>query len=64
MAAGMTKKVAFEPIEKPINDFIDEAYRKKYRGSPYLRPMIGARALRHPLPSPVDRLGRIAHGLT
>jgi hypothetical protein len=41
-AAGMTKEVAFEPVEGPINDRIDDAYRAKYRGSPYLDPMIGA----------------------
>jgi len=44
IAAGMTRDVAFEPIGGPINDLIDDAYRAKYRGSPYLRPMIGARA--------------------
>jgi hypothetical protein len=44
IAAGMTKEVAFEPVEGPINDLIDDAYRTKYRGSPYLGPMIGARA--------------------
>jgi len=43
-AAGMTKEVSFEPVDGPINDRIDEAYREKYRGSPYLGPMIGARA--------------------
>jgi hypothetical protein len=43
-AAGMTKDVAFEPVDGPINDRVDDAYRAKYRGSPYLRPMIGARA--------------------
>lgn len=43
-AGGMTKEVAFEPVEGPINDRIDDAYRTKYRGSPYLDPMIGARA--------------------
>jgi hypothetical protein len=43
-AAGMTKDVAFQPVDGPINDRIDEAYRAKYRGSPYLSPMIGARA--------------------
>jgi malonate transporter and related proteins len=32
-AAGMTKEVAFEPIDGPINDLIDNAYRAKYRGS-------------------------------
>jgi hypothetical protein len=43
-AAGMTKEVAFEPLDGPINDRIDDAYRAKYRGSPYLSSMIGARA--------------------
>src|SRR5438874_11099188 len=41
-AAGMTREVSFEPVEGPINDRIDDAYRAKYRGSPYLSPMIGA----------------------
>jgi len=44
IAAGMTKDVAFEPADGPINDLVDDAYRAKYRGSPYLNPMIGARA--------------------
>ncbi len=43
-AAGMTKEVSFEPVEGPVNDRIDDAYRAKYKGSPYLAPMIGARA--------------------
>ena len=43
-AAGMTKEVSFEPVDGPINDRIDEAYRAKYRGSQYLTPMIGRRA--------------------
>src|SRR3954467_2616166 len=43
-AAGLTKEVTFEPVEGPINDRIDAAYRAKYKGSPYLDPMIGARA--------------------
>jgi hypothetical protein len=43
-AAGMTKEVSFEPIEGGINDRIDDAYRAKYKGSPYLKPMIGTRA--------------------
>src|ERR687883_640459 len=43
-AAGITKEVTFEPVDGPINDRIDDAYRAKYRGSPYLGPMIGARA--------------------
>ena len=45
IAAGMTKEVAFEPVDDaPTNVRIDDAYRAKYRGSPYLGPMIGARA--------------------
>lgn len=44
MAAGMTKDVTFEPVDGPINDLVDDAYRAKYRGSPYLGPMIGTRA--------------------
>jgi hypothetical protein len=43
-AAGMTKEVRFEPVDGPMNDRIDDAYRTKYRGSPYLKPMISARA--------------------
>ena len=43
-AAGMTKEVAFEPDRGAINDRIDDAYRAKYKDSPYLSPMIGARA--------------------
>jgi hypothetical protein len=43
-AAGMTKEVNFEPVDGPINDLIDDAYRAKYRGSPYLSPMIALRA--------------------
>ena len=43
-AAGMTKEVAFEPAEEAVNGRIDDAYRAKYRGSPYLNPIIGARA--------------------
>lgn len=43
-AAGTTKEVVFQPVDGAINDRIDDAYRVKYRGSPYLAPMIGARA--------------------
>ena len=43
-AAGMTKEVAFEPVDGELNDRIDDAYRAKYASSPYLKPMIGARA--------------------
>ena len=45
-AAGMTLNVALEPVDGAINDRIDDAYRAKYRNSPYLPPMIepGARA--------------------
>lgn len=44
IAASLTKEVTFEPVEGPINNRIDGAYRAKYHGSPYLEPMIGARA--------------------
>lgn len=44
ITAGLTKEVAFEPARGPINDRIDKGYKKKYAGSPYLAPMIGARA--------------------
>lgn len=40
-AAGKTWGVQFEPLDGPINDLVDQAYRAKYAGSPYLRPMIG-----------------------
>lgn len=43
-AAGVTREVAFEPVEGPLNDRIDDAYSSKYKGSPYLPPMIGKRA--------------------
>jgi len=44
IAAGITKEVIFEPVDGPINDRIDDAYRIKYKGSAYLKPMIGTRA--------------------
>ena len=43
-AAGLTKEVMFKPVDGTINDRIDDAYRAKYKGSPYLKPMIGERA--------------------
>ena len=43
-AAGITKEVTFEPVDGEINDRVDDAYRAKYGGSPYLKPMIGVRA--------------------
>ncbi|MCL4850516.1 MAG: DUF2255 family protein [Bryobacteraceae bacterium] len=43
-AAGMTKEVLFEPADGQLIDRVDTAYREKYRGSPYLEPMISARA--------------------
>ena len=42
-AAGLTKEVMFEPVDGAINDRIDDAYRAKYHGSPYLPPMIDTR---------------------
>ena len=43
-AAGVTKEVTFEPIDGLINDRNDDAYRAKYRGSPYIGSMISAGA--------------------
>lgn len=39
IAAGITKEVSFEPVDGSINDRVDDAYRAKYKGSPYLNPM-------------------------
>ena len=41
-AADMTRDVTFEAVDGPINDRIDEAYRAKYDGSRYVKPMIAA----------------------
>jgi len=43
-AGGMRKEVTFEPVDGSINDRIDDAYRAKYKSSPYLQPMISERA--------------------
>jgi hypothetical protein len=43
-AAGITMEVTFEPVHATVNARIDEAYRAKYKSSPYLNPMIGNRA--------------------
>lgn len=45
-AAGMTREVEFSPVEGALNERIDDAYRERYRGSPYLDPMISERARR------------------
>jgi hypothetical protein len=42
--AGLTKEVHFELVDGAVNDLVDDAYRAKYKGSPYLSPMIGALA--------------------
>lgn len=42
-AAGITKEVRFDLVDGAINDRVDEAYRRKYKSSAYLKPMIGAR---------------------
>jgi len=42
--AAREKEVTFEPVEGPINGRIDDAYRAKYRDSPYLEAMIDERA--------------------
>ena len=43
-AAGMTREVSFEPVDGPINDRIDDAYRAKYAAALICPPMTGARA--------------------
>ncbi|MGN7200427.1 DUF2255 family protein [Arthrobacter sp. SAFR-044] len=43
-AGGHTLNVTFTPAEAAVSDGVDAAYRSKYAGSPYLAPMIGARA--------------------
>lgn len=44
-AAGMERKVRFEPVfDEALNDKIDQAYRDKYSSSPYLGSMISKRA--------------------
>jgi len=44
-AAGKKWEVTFEPVDGDvINKKIDDAYREKYEGSPYLSPMISDRA--------------------
>ena len=43
-SAGVTKEVKFEPVQGAINIPIDEGYKKKYAGSPYLSSMISDRA--------------------
>ena len=61
VAAGMTKEVAFEPVNGSINDSIDDAYRAKYAGNPYLKLMIGTRARAATVRiMPRDANGRIA----
>jgi hypothetical protein len=44
VAAGMTNEVTFEQADGGLDDVIDEAYRAKYGGSPYLEPMIASSA--------------------
>jgi hypothetical protein len=43
-AARITKEVVFEPVGEAMNESINDAYRAKYKGSPYLDPMISKRA--------------------
>jgi hypothetical protein len=43
-AGGMRREVTFEAVNGASNDGVDDAYRDKYKGSPYLSSMISARA--------------------
>ena len=40
-SVGLTKQVAFAPVDGDVNHRIDDAYRAKYGKSAYLAPMIG-----------------------
>ncbi|MCA4131656.1 DUF2255 family protein [Arthrobacter sp. M4] len=42
ITAGETLDVEFSPGDPELNGLIDEAYRAKYAGSPYLPPMVAA----------------------
>jgi hypothetical protein len=42
--AGVTKEVSFEAADDSMADRIDEAYRSKYKSSPYLQAMIAQRS--------------------
>ena len=42
-AAGMIKEVNFKTVQGDINKQIDDAYKKKYKGSQYLSHMISNR---------------------
>jgi hypothetical protein len=44
IAAGETREVTFQPVDGPVTDQIDAAYRAKYGNSQYLPPMVGAKA--------------------
>jgi hypothetical protein len=44
ITAGTTKEVTFEPVGGEMKNSIDDAYRAKYRDSPYLNPMISSGA--------------------
>ncbi|MEW9570367.1 DUF2255 family protein [Rhodanobacter sp. Si-c] len=44
IAAGLIREASFAPVEGAVNDRIDDAYRAKYHGNPYLDSMIGDRA--------------------
>lgn len=44
-AAGMTKQVSFKLEDnEAMNHRVDEAYRTKYKGSPYLDAMVSPRS--------------------
>jgi hypothetical protein len=47
--AGLTKEVEFQSAGQSFNGRIDDAYRAKYESSPYLDPMISARARSAPV---------------
>lgn len=44
IATNKTYEVSFESVTGAVNEAIDEAYKVKYAGSPYLEAMISNRA--------------------
>jgi hypothetical protein len=43
-AAGLRREVAFEKVDGPVQDDIDDAYRVKYAGDQYLQEMVEDKA--------------------
>ena len=44
IAAGLTKEISFDPVDGPIDDLVDQAYRATYRRTRYIDSMVRAGA--------------------